>query len=337
MKRRSPTLEGFQTMFRRPLLGLTEIAWRWSFGLAATAMLGFTVREYLATLPVTAGEMLLLRTRQSALIAQALARIVQGSAPRAAAALVVVTLALIVAWIVLASLGRAATLRTLLEYFRDSGHAQVGGSDTLPNSPVRGLTSLLALNSLRAATMLAAAVGVVGAALVARAASSPDDPSPGRVLLIFWMFTMLIGLAWPLLNWYLSLAAIFVVRDGASAFGALAKATELSRTRPGALAAAATWFGIAHAIGFAVASSAAAVPLGFAEILPGGMVFGGVLLVTLLYFAAVDFLYVGRLASYVFLLEEPEPETVAVTFVPSDDDILSDVPGLVPPFEVAGG
>jgi len=324
-------------MFRRPLLGLTEIAWRWSFGLAATAMLGFTVREYLATLPVTAGEMLLLRTRQPALIAQALARIVQGSAPRAAAALVVVTLALIVAWIVLASFGRAATLRTLLEYFRDSGHAQVGGGYTLPISAIRGLTSLLALNSLRAATMLAAAVGVVGAALVARATSSPDDPSPGKVLLIFWMFTMLIGLAWPLLNWYLSLAAIFAVRDGASALGALAKATELSRTRPGALAAAATWFGIAHAIVFAVASSAAAVPLGFAGVLPGDMVFGGMLLVTLLYFAVVDFLYVGRLASYVFLLEEPEPETTAVAFVPSDDDILSDVPGLVPPFETAGG
>jgi hypothetical protein len=67
------------------------------------------------------------------------------------------------------------------------------------------------------------------------------------------------------------------------------------------------------------------------------MVFGGMLLVTLLYFAVVDFLYVGRLASYVFLLEEPEPETTAVAFVPSDDDILSDVPGLVPPFETAGG
>ena len=64
MKRRSPTLEGFQTMFRLPVLGLAEIAWRWSFGLAAAAALVFALREYLATLPVTAGEMLLLRTRQ---------------------------------------------------------------------------------------------------------------------------------------------------------------------------------------------------------------------------------------------------------------------------------
>ena len=288
--------------------------------------MAFTLREYLATLPVTAGEMLLLRTRQPALIAQALARILQGSAPRAAAALVVLTLALTLAWIVLASLGRALTLKTLLEYFRGSG-STVGLS-------THGLASLLVLNSLRAATMLAATVGIVGAMLVARAASSPEDPSPGKVLLIFWMLTMLIGLAYPLLNWYLSLAAIFVVRDKASAFGALVKATDLCRMRPGALAAAGTWFGIAHAIVFFVASSAVAVPLGFAEVLPGSMVFGGVLLVTLLYFAAVDFLYVGRLATYVFLLEEPEPSPSML--LPSDDDILSDIPGLVPPLEAAG-
>jgi len=37
------------------------------------------------------------------------------------------------------------------------------------------------------------------------------------------------------------------------------------------------------------------------------MVFGGVLLVTLLYFAVVDFLYVGR-CTYLFLLDEPELE-----------------------------
>ena len=282
MKRRSPTLEGFQTMFRLPALGLAEIAWRWSFGMAAAAVLAFTLREYLATLPVTAGEMLLLRTRQPALIAQALARILQGSAPRAAAAMVVITLALTLAWIVVASLGRAITLKTLLEYFRGSGSP--------PASSTNGVAPVLVLNSLRAATMLAAAVGIVGAMLVARAMSSPEDPSPGSMLLVFWMLTTLIGLAYPLLNWYLSLAAIFVVRDKASAFSALVKATDFCRMRPGALAASGTWFGIAHAIVFFVASSAVAVPLGFAEVLPAGMVFGGVLLVALLYFAAVDFL-----------------------------------------------
>jgi hypothetical protein len=335
MKRRSPTLEGFQVMFRLPVLGLAEIAWRWSFGLAAIAALLFSLREFLGTLPVTAGEMLLLRTRQPALIAQALARIFRGSAPRAAVALLVLTLALPLAWIVLASLGRAATLKTLLEYFRDSDVGRARNPETLRTSTTRGLTALLVLNSVRAATMLAAAVGVVGAMLAAGAASSPDDPSPGKVLLIFWLLIMLIGLVYPMLNWYLSLAALFVVRDKASAFGALAKATDLCRKRPGSLAAAATWFGIAHVIVFVVASSAAATPMGFAEVLPGSMVFGGVLLVALLYFAAVDFLYVGRLATYVFVLEQPAPEPP--TLFRSDDEILSDIPGLVPPLEAAGG
>lgn len=325
MKQRSPTLEGFQVMFRLPLLGLAEVAWRWSFGLTVTAALLFSLREYLVTLPVTAGEMLLLRTRQPALMLQALARIFQGSAPRAAAALVVLVLTLTVAWIVLASIGRAATLQTLIEYFRDSGARFARGPETSPRSRTRSLNSLLALNSLRATAALAACVAVVGAMLVAKSASSPADPSPGTVLLIFWMLTTLVGLVWSLLNWYLSLAAIFVVRDGAPAFAALAAATNLCRARSGSLVAAATWFGIAHAIAFVVATSVAAFPLGFAEVLPGGMVFGGLLLVTLLYFAAVDFLYVGRLASYLFMIEDP-PALMA----PSDDDILSDIPGLVP-------
>jgi hypothetical protein len=257
-----------------------------------------------------------LRSQQPALILQALARIFEGSAPRATVALIGLTVALTVAWIVLASIGRAATLKALFEYFD-------GSRPTFSTS--RTLASLLALNFLRAATTLAASASVVGGMLVAKSASSPVDPSPGRVLLIFWLFTMVTGLAWSLLNWYLSMAAIFVVGEGASAFTALVAATGFCRTRPGSLTASGLWFGIAHAIVFVVASSVSAFPLGFAEVLPGSVVFGGLLLVALLYFAAVDFLYTGRLAAYVFMIE-PEP------LLPQsdEDDILSDIPGLLP-------
>lgn len=303
-------------MFRLPLLGCAEIAWRWTFGVTVTAVIVFSLREYLVSLPVTAAEMFLWRTRHPVLMLQALSRVFRGSAPRAAAAAVVLILALTVAWIILASVGRAATLKTLFEYFRGSN------SRDTHRWPI---VSLFALNSLRAATVLAATVGVAGAMLLAGSASSPEDPSPGRVFLIFWLMTILIGLACSLLNWYLSLAAVFVVRDGTPAFTALAAATDLCRTRPGSLTATATWFGLAHTVLFVVATSAAAFPLGFAELLPGGMVVGGVLLVMLLYFAAVDFLYVGRLAAYVFMIENPEPLPVP----PSEDDILSDIPGLL--------
>jgi hypothetical protein len=327
MERRSPTLEGFRILFRLPSLGLAEIAWRWSFGLAVMTLLAISFREYLSTLPVTATEMLLLRTRQPVLILQAIASILKGSAPRAVSAVIVLAVALTLAWIMLTSLGRAAILKTLLEYSRDS-------DDTKPR--IWRLTSLMGLNFLRASALFAAVVGSVGAILLAGAASSKTDPSPGSALLIFWMLTLFIGLAWSTLNWYLSLAAIFVVANERTTFGALAVAADLCRSRPGSVIAPATWFGIAHAAAFVVATSVVAFPLAFAELLPAGIVLGGVILLTLIYFAIADFLYVGRLAAYVFLVEVPEsiPPTALSIQPPapaSDDDILSDIPGLVPP------
>ena len=198
-----------------------------------------------------------------------------------------------------------SSLKTLLEHFRASDGE--GAPETLPSSATPGLTSLLVVNSLRAATMLAASVGVVGAILVASGlAARRSFARKSAVDLLAVSDADRRGI--PTIE-LVSLAGGDLRDEGwASAFGALVKATELCRCGPGALFAAGTWFGIGHTVVFVVASSAVAVPLGFAEVLPGGIVFGGVLLVTLLYFAAVDFLYVGRLAAYVFLLEQPEPK-----------------------------
>jgi hypothetical protein len=65
------------------------------------------------------------------------------------------------------------------------------------------------------------------------------------------------------------------------------------------------WFGLAHITTLVVTSSAIGFPLGFATLLPAGAVLGGVLLVTVLYLAIADFLYIGRLAAYVAIVELP--------------------------------
>src|SRR5437588_6654655 len=103
MKRRSPTLEGFRAIFRVPSLGLAEIAWRWSFAVAGGALLIFAAFQFLDTLPVTSGDLALLRTRQPALISRAALHIFHGSA-RAIAAAIVTLLFIAIAWIVVASL-----------------------------------------------------------------------------------------------------------------------------------------------------------------------------------------------------------------------------------------
>jgi hypothetical protein len=322
VQQRSPTLAGFKAVISRPSLGFAEIAWRWSFGFAAVTLIGFSTIEYLDSLPVTYRDELMFRTRQPALISRAISHILRGSSLRVIAVTLLLVTALSFAWMLLGVLGRSATARALLEHYTD---------DSL--KPFRQ-SSLFGLNFLRASATLAAVVGC-GAAFVAGGAASPtDDPSPGSAMMICVFIVILVFLAWSVLNWFLSLAAIFVVAGGRDTFGAIAAAVGLFRDRAGPLLAANTWFGLSHLVVFFVAVSVIGFPLAFAGLLPAGVVLGGVLVVVLFYFAIVDFLYVGRMAAYIAILKAPEIVPVvpdqAVTMIDRSELILSDLPNLLP-------
>jgi hypothetical protein len=326
MARRSPTLIGFKTAFSRPSFGLAEIAWRWSIGFAVASLLIFSGIEYLDSLPVTYRDELLFRTRQPALISRALSHIVHGSSLRLIVAGVLLAIASSAAWILLSSLGRAATVNGLLALLRQDGE---------DSGPYR-LRSLVGINFLRLAVTLAAAVGCISAVLLGGAVSPSDNPSPGSATLICLFVVMLIVLAWSVLNWFLSLAAVFVVADGRDTFASIAASVGFCRDHLGFLFAANIWFGLAHLVAFSIASSAVAFPLAFAGLLPKAVVLGGMLLVVLLYFAVVDFLYVGKLAAHIAILLEPKavlleelvgPFTVGID---RTELILSDLPNLIP-------
>jgi hypothetical protein len=316
----SPTLEGFRTVFRRPSLPLAEVMWRWSFGAAAWVLLGFGFVEYLDTLPVSNIDLLFLRSRHPLLISQAIARILRGSGFRFVIATVVLFSALAVLWIVLASLGRAATLNPLLEYIRNRARQARAASDPQGALSVadagsdvsrpRSFRSLAGLNFLRATLALAACASCVAALILAGFTSSKDDPRPGLVFFAAFVIVLLVWLAWSSVSWFLSLASIFVVRQGEDTFAALSSAVGLCRDRSGAVAAVGTWFGLIHIVLFVVATSVVAFPLSFARVLPIGLVLLAVLALTLLYFAIVDTLHVARLAGYVAILEAPPPPPV---------------------------
>ena len=307
-------------MFRRPSLGLAEIAWRWSLGFATALLFFFSLVEYLDTLAVTDADLLLLRSRQPFLISHAIVHIFSGSAPRLVAAGILLIFAMALAWIGTASFGRVATLRALIDYFGTDKMQSVRPPSLGGGNDAWQLRSLVGLNFFRVAITLAALVGCVGGLLLAGLASSKSDPSPGSATLIFLTMVMLIWLAWAVLNWFLSIAAIFVVAEGRDTFGAVASAVDFCRARTGSVLAAGTWFEIAHVVVFVVASSAIAIPLAFSGVLPAGVILGGVLLVALLYFAVVDFLYVGRLAAYLAVLSFPEQSLVSQTVQPALPD-----------------
>ena len=310
----SPTLEGFRSVFRRPALPLAEIIWRWSFGSAAGILLVLGLVEYLNTLPVSSLDVVLLRTRQPWLISQAITHIFRGSGLRLVLVVVPLVFALAILWISIASIGRAATLDTLLEYIRvralafrqatDSGAAVLGNA--APITPARWrFRSLAGLHFLRAALALAACAGCIGALILAGFVSPDSDPHPGLALFVALIILLLVWTAWSSVSWFLALASIFVVSRKKDAFAALASAVALCRDRTGPIVAVGTWFGVAHLVIFMTATSVVTFPLAFLRVLPLGVALLAVVLLTLLDFANGDALYIGRRAGYVAILEAP--------------------------------
>jgi hypothetical protein len=371
MSRISPTIEGFRAAFRRPSLTLAEISWRWTVGATATALAAFSLLEYFDTLPVTGGDILLLRTRQPILIGQALGHIFNGSAPRFVTAELVAAIALTCLWIFAASVGRATTVRSLIDYFAEKQKSTSEGEELVPRTSATAasqkrsqLGSLLRLNFLRAAAALAAILGLAGALILVHVVSAsfsndaasagvtsansapPADPGAAIALLLFFPLAGLIFLAWSTLNWVLSLAGVFAVRDGDThkdVLGAVSAAVSFCRERSGAVFAVSIWTGLAHLTVFVVATTVASMPLGLAQIVPGRVVLIGVTLVTVAYLAVADWLYIARLAGYICIAVMPEelpaplaplaappaPHTTTPhTTIDRDEPILSDVPNL---------
>jgi hypothetical protein len=248
---------------------------------------------------------------------------------------------------VAASVGRIATMPALLEYFRRDSTSGDGERDVASNvstEPVHSngaLTALVRLNFLRIVVAVAAIFGFMGAAILAGYASPEADPRPGVAFLLFVPLAALICWVWWALNWLLSLAGLFAVRDSEDAVGAIAAAVSFCRERTGAVFAVSTWTGLAHLVAFVAATTAASLPLGLAGLLPWRLVVAAVLLVTLVYFAFADWLYMARLAGYVFIAETPlallaplppippiTPSRIAPlqTTIDRDELILSDVP-----------
>jgi hypothetical protein len=354
----SPTTEGLRAAFRRPSLTLAEVMWRWTAGGTAAALFVFGLFEYLNTLPVTNGELLFLRTRHPYLVGEAIAHILRGSLNRVVIAGLLAALLLAVLWIVAASVGRIATVRGLLDYFRRdaAGNVSAGGvsndgeRDVASNVSTHSaaLAALLRLNFLRAAVAVAALVGFVGASILAGFASPDAHPRPGIAFLLFLPLAALICWVWWALNWTLSLAGMFAVRDGEDAVGAISAAVVFCRERTGRVFAVSTWTGLAHLVAFVGASTVVSMPLGFAGVVPWRLVVAVMILVTVAYFALADWLYMARLAGYVCIAEMPEESLAPVlpdrvptppallTAIDRDEPILSDVPNPLSPHPVSG-
>ena len=339
----SPTSEGFRAAFRRPSLTLAEISWRWTAGATAAALFVFALFEYLDTLLVTNGELLFLRSRQPYLVGEAIAHILRGSLNRVVIAGILGVFLLASLWIVAASVGRIATVRSLLDYFRRNLAGNVTAAATNDGEKVGAVVAtgdslenpwraLIRLNFLRVAVALSALLGLVGASILAGFASPEAHPRPGVAFFLFLPLAALVCLVGWALNWLLSLAGVFAVRDGSDAVESITAAISLCCERTGALFAVSGWTGLAHLVAFVGATMAASVPVGFVAVVPWRLVVAGMLLATLAYFTIADWLYMVRLAGYVCIAEMPEALLVASTPSAPPRPVGTNAPP-VPPLE----
>jgi hypothetical protein len=335
----SPTAEGFRAAFRRPSLTLAEVTWRWVVGATAIALSILALIEYLDNLPVTNGEVLFLRTKQPFLVGHAIAHILRGTLNRAALAFLLASLASCGLWIVAAAIGRAVTVRELLAHFAAGGDV-VSDISSRSSSPFP-MRALIRLNFLRAALALAAIWGLVGAAILASFASPDANPQPALVFFLFLPLAGLVCWVWWALNWFLSVAGVFAVRDGEDAVGAISAAVAFCRERTGPVFAVSIWTILAHLAVFMSAATVVSMFLGMAAVVRWRLVAAGMILVTLAYLAVADWLYIARLAGYVYIAEMPEVllgpaplqpiprfDPPAIT-IDRDELILSDVPSPV--------
>ena len=291
MSRPSPIAAGFRTALRRPGLAAAEIAWRWSFGAAAWALVIFTLVTYLHSLTVTNADWLLLRTRTPPLVAEALRHILRGSGPRLLRAAAVLLPAISLLWIGAASVARWVSLRALL----DESRGRFG--------------SVLGLHFLRAAAALAAWIGYLGALLIAGfAASRGLNDRPGLFLLVFFLAAAVIGFFHGRLRWYLSLANIFAVRDGCDSLASVAAAFDAYRERRRAFLSLAAVMWVVRLFVILAATVASLVPLGVLQSSSWRPAAVALALITLVYCVVADFLFVARLAACVEILSvEPAP------------------------------
>jgi len=285
----SPTAEGFRLILRRPAIPLAEVVWRWSFAIAFSLLGSALLVQYAATLPVGRADRLLLGTAQPALVLRALERIFHGSALRFAGAGILASALLGTAWIVLASIGRAVTLRAMAEEFRMRSAA------TRPLSSIR---SLMGLHFLRASAALAALVAGIGTTLLASELWARTRLSPASASRLWLAWLILVWIAWAVVNWVLSTAAVFVIADGARAFPSIRSTVGWFSRRPGPVVAVGFWFGLAHGGAFLVALSAGFTVLGMAAVLGPVLAWLVGMAGVAAYSVVADFLFTGRLAAY---------------------------------------
>ena len=296
---RSPLRDGWRVLKRAPACVLTEIAWRWIFGVAFWATLYYGFREYFATVEITNAEYAAMRSLQPYTWVAITGRIMGAFIEGLHIIGPIIIPALVILWIALATIGRAATIRALSE------------TDPHTNWPAS-----VALNFFRVVLLAAALLAYFGCGILIDTMVDPTQHL-GAVVLLAALTLVVIVFIWGMLNWFLSLAPIFTGRDGAGVGRALSESVDLYRARANAFTSSGFAFGIMRTVLAIVATVLSLLPIAQFGGMHVRLTVAIVVTTSLAYFVIADALGIWRLATYISFTEPEPPVTASPDPIPS--------------------
>lgn len=260
-------------------------------------MLAWAVLGFLHAIEVSKANQFLLRTMNPSILAYVLRDLFSQKWGLAARLALIVSVSASLLWIVMSAFARSAIVRVLVEQI-----SELSGVEHETHFKFR---SLLGIQSLRLALLWIGGLAYLVFAILSGLLTSADGRShSGAALLVFLLFFGITAALLSFFNWILHLAPIYAVRDGRSFADATLAAWRLVRSRSGSLTALNCAHLALRIVWFIFMSGVVFVPLGFERLLPKAAVFLASVVLTLIYSAVADALFVARYAGYIEIAEQ---------------------------------
>ena len=282
--------EGFRIVRSDATLLPLELLWRWSFGLGLMALLFFAYAHLRQAILISDADQAAFSGQDPLAMATAAAGIVAGSQPLLLRTLAQVAVISSVLWIASATLGRGMLTRIIVRRLAANYDLHIAA-----DAP--RWTAFAILKVARVIMLLILVIGYLVGALIVASVSTFAKNVFTAAFVIFGTVAAS-GLLWSWVNWVLSLAPVFVARDGLSPLDSVVAALGFIRRNGSRLMAVAIWNNTLRGLAATAIAAVGAVTVAMRAALPGWAVAVLVVLETLLYLVVSDFLLLVRLAAY---------------------------------------
>jgi hypothetical protein len=282
--------EGFRILRSDSTLLPLELLWRWSFGLGLLALLFFAYAHLRQAILISDADEAAFSGQDPLAVATAAAGILSGAQPLLLRTFTQVAAVASVLWIAAATLGRGMLTRMIVRRFAADYDLQIAA-----DAP--RWRSFAILKMARILMLLILVIGYLAGVLIVGFVNASGKNVFTSGFIIFAAIAAS-GLVWSWVNWVLSLAPIFVARDGLSPLDSLVAVLAFLRRNGSRLMAIAIWNNTLRGLAATVIAAVGAATAGMHTTLPGWSVAVLVALETLLYLVVSDFLLLVRLAAY---------------------------------------